>query len=61
MVSEEESNSKAGNDAKANRPKCWSCRWYCVKHCLAGLKGYPDIGVVCPAYSYEPGNDQYEY
>ena len=54
-MSEEELISKAGN-----KPKCWACRWYCVKHCLAGLKGYPDIGVVCPAYSYEPGSDEYE-
>ena len=43
-----------------SKPKCWSCQWYCVKHCIAGQKGYPDIGVVCNGYTYEPGSDEYE-
>lgn len=39
---------------------CWSCYHYRHDGCEINRDGWPEIGLQCRAFEYEPGSDEAE-
>lgn len=54
-------NPESGKSCNVVKLTCWSCEHWRPTNCAKGLISmYPDGGVACTGFSYEPGTDEAE-